>query len=337
MKRMLTILMLLMIASPSSLFAGYIFHQKIDSDGKKNNLVYFIEGTNKKVDVYMDGELHTTVISSPKRKTPLYLMHDTETYMTKMPGLDQIPTSFPEMKYEPTKKPINPAEEIVKAMDDVERTENRIEYFKNDPRNAAYEAMTDLAYEVEARQQEKMMKEQMAKVMEIQKKMVGQMEQQQRMLKKSTEKNIKRKNAILISNFKIKPTTKTKKIGKYKTKLVQVYYKGEHFQDCWVSKEPGTDAAKAISALYNDSKLGSQELVAYYTTMKKLNDKISLHGCPVLTVSHYKGLTKILYGAAFDGGAPVKVQTELTKFEKKSIKSTSFKIPKGYEEYKVSM
>jgi len=334
MKKVFFSIVCLLLFIPSLCFAGYLFYMDIDSDGKKNRSVLWVEGQDKRIDVYMDGELHTSMISTPKRKTPLFVMHDSETFMTKLPGLSDIPETIPEMKWEPTKRPIKPAQKAVDAMDNVEKTENMIEYFKNDPRNAARDTMTDLAYEVESRQQEAMMKKQMAKVREMQKKMNVQMQQQYKMMKTRTRKNVARKNKISLNDFKLKPTGKSKKIGKYKAKLVQVYYKDALFQDCWVDKGLTKEASASINALHTDPNLTSTELGIFYKTIKKLNEKIYVHGFPVLTITYYRNQTKLLYGHAFEAGVPQKVTMTLIRDEKKKISAKEFGVPKGYEEFK---
>lgn len=327
-------LVLAMILLPQIALAGYIFQEEIDSDGQKSKVVLWVEGKNKRMDVYMDGQLYLSMVSNEKRNQPLYVMHDSETYMNKLPGTE-IPTEFPQMEYEPPKQPVNPAEKVVDAMERTEKTQQRIEDFKNRPWDAAYETMLDAESEVADMQHRQMMKKQMAQVKEMQKQMKAQMEGHMKQMKGRMQKNKRLKNAIKASDFSIKPTSKKKKIDKYNARLIQVYYKGKHYQDVWTSKKIGAEVSSVMNSFHRDTKINGEELKDYYETIAKVNEKVFSYGFPILIESNYQGANRLLYGSVYDASAPKKVTVRLKGLEKKKIKEAEFKPPKNYEEVNI--
>lgn len=334
MKKVFSLSIIIMSIFISNAFAGYIFQSDMTSEGQKTKMAYMTDGENRRIDVYINDDLSTSIIATPARTETLYLMHDSKSYMNGFPKMENFSFKMPEINYEDTKRAKTAPEKIDDAINKAEKTKQRISDFKNDPWSAAQETSGDLAAKAQEKQQEKMMKEQFAKMQEMQKSAQGQIEQQQRMIQVQMERERKKKNAVLIKDFAIKPTDKKSRIGNYNAKLVQVYYQGELFQDQWLTNDVDADATKAFTGFATE-KLFEKDLAPFYKTMRTLGEKIYSNGFPVKTVSYFKGKTLVLGSSPFGSTAPSKMEMEITKIEKKSIKGEEFAPPKGYEELKM--
>ena len=332
MTRALCLLLSLFFSIPNLAWAGYIFHKVADTGQEKIKMLLWIEGANKRIDTYFDDDLQTSMIIRPGSKEPLYVMHPQKKYMTQIPDFSNFDMSkYANFQpYNPPKEPINPAQMAVDGMD-------KAEAFKNDPWYTAKDTLENLAMDIETKQQEKMMRKQaeaMQKQMTDQVK--EQMEMAQRQMKHQKEKAVKKANSISLSDFSIKPAKGAKKIGSYNTSLVQVFFKGAHYQDHWVTKDIDPNAAKAINS-FTGSDFYEASLANFNKVMKQLGDKIYSHGCPVLTVSNFNDTTKVLFPNLFASGSQAeKTTVELTKIENKKLKGEDFAPPKDYTELKMN-
>jgi hypothetical protein len=168
----------------------------------------------------------------------------------------------------------------------------------------------------------------------------GQIEQMKKMMsdKKQNLKDAKQAQAsILASDFTFKPTGQTKSVGKYKAENVQVFYKGNLFQDNWVTKEIPKDAIDALNSFATDKRLNPDKDSAAQTS-KSIKAKLDGFGYPVLVISKYSEKNRSLLGmkqAPSQGGFPEEVTIEMKNIEKRDIPATDFSVPKDYTELKM--
>lgn len=250
---------------PALTFAGYIFETQADMGKQKVKMVYSIEGDLKKIDVYQDKDLKTSMISDPNRPGRLMIMHDRKQYV-----------------HQTEEDAVQARKEMQNAMDQMKKKMSKKD-------RAKLEAMM------------------------------------------SNDTGI----AVSVKDFSIKPTEQTKKIGKYNTKLVQLYYKGELFQDNWMTTDIQPDAVAAMESFGKDTNL-NPERSDLERSMKEVKASLDSYGVPVLTTIKYNEKTKDLYGeSSQDKEMPNEVTVSMTRIEKKRFSDKTFKPPKRYTEMSV--